>query len=144
MIIGFTGTQKGMTARQFYWLSKTLIKLASSETLTKAHHGDCIGADDEFHFLLCLDEAFMWKNVIIEIHPSTIESKRAFNKADIIHDPKAPLERNKNIVDASDLLIATPKEKEEVLRSGTWSTIRHVRKLKKEIIIIYPDGSLGE
>ena len=30
----------------------------------------------------------------------------------------------------------------EQLRSGTWATVRHARKLKRPIVIINPDGTL--
>ena len=55
--------------------------------------------------------------------------------------PKPYLERNKDIVDETGLLIATPKG-EEIVRSGTWSTIRYARKNHKKIIIIMPNGNL--
>ena len=43
-------------------------------------------------------------------------------------------------MDNSDILIATPKEKEEQLRSGTWATIRYAKKTKKIVFLVYPDG----
>jgi hypothetical protein len=50
------------------------------------------------------------------------------------------LERNTEIVKACDVLIATPKEQDEVLRSGTWATIRRARKYDKKLAVIFPDG----
>lgn len=38
------------------------------------------------------------------------------------------------------MLIAFPPSKEEITRSGTWSTIRYARKCHKSLIIVYPDG----
>jgi hypothetical protein len=57
--------------------------------------------------------------------------------------PEPPLDRNKKIVFDSDEMIAAPSGP-EVLRSGTWSTVRYARKTRKKITVIYPDGSLGE
>ena len=50
------------------------------------------------------------------------------------------LNRNKNIVDASNLIFAFPFDK-EIIRSGTWSTIRYAKKINKPLIIIRKDGS---
>jgi hypothetical protein len=45
-----------------------------------------------------------------------------------------------DIVVESELLIATPKEVKEQLRSGTWATVRRARKVGIPIILITPDG----
>jgi hypothetical protein len=57
-------------------------------------------------------------------------------------DPKPYLVRNHDMVDQSEFLIGTPGEEQEVLRSGTWATIRYARKLKRPILIILPKGKL--
>ena len=44
-IIGFTGTQAGMTDKQFHCVSALLC----SANYTMAHHGGCEGADTQFH-----------------------------------------------------------------------------------------------
>jgi predicted Rossmann fold nucleotide-binding protein DprA/Smf involved in DNA uptake len=51
--------------------------------------------------------------------------------------PKEPLERNKDIVNECDMLLAVPRnpDKEE-LRSGTWHTIRYAKSLNKKIHFI--------
>jgi hypothetical protein len=53
---------------------------------------------------------------------------------------KPYLSRNKDIVLETELLIATPGEEEEQIRSGTWSTVRYARSLKRMINIVLPDG----
>jgi len=130
--IGFTGTQVGMTKEQKNTLEKYLkISLSMSEY----HHGDCIGADQEFHEIL---EKLGTDKIII--HPPIKKNKRAFCKAKTICEPKEYLDRNKDIVNESEILIATPKEFYEQLRSGTWSTVRYAKKNKKRVFIIYPNG----
>ncbi len=138
MIVGFTGTQKGMTAAQ---LTQAYSILGIMD-LTHLHHGDCIGADNQAHSIA------LSRKCEITIHPPVNNTKRAFchNKitTDTILHVKRPLEyleRNHNIVDESEALVATPGENQEQLRSGTWATIRYAKKRGKEIIIIFPDGN---
>lgn len=79
------------------------------------------------------------------IHPPRDEKKRAFKKAARSGPPFEYLDRNRNIVRQTELLLATPGEKEEVLvGSGTWATIRFARKKANyKVVVIFPDGSLG-
>lgn len=129
--LGFTGTQKGMTNIQLKIVDRLLKKYNFSE----AHHGDCIGADSDFHSL-CLKNG-----VDIIIHPPDNDSKRNFNKGyRNIKEEKPYLDRNKDIVDDSNILIVCPNTNTEVLRSGTWATYRYAKKRNKNIFIIYPNG----
>lgn len=132
MHLGFTGTQSGMTKEQ----KKSVRFLINQIAPLWAHHGDCIGADEEFD-KLCVEF-----NVKREAHPCTIKSKRANCKCDIIHKPKEPLVRNTDIVIASSIMIATPREFEEIIRSGTWATVRRTKRYGKKLHIITPDGGI--
>ena len=131
MIIGFTGTRRGMTAQQTTSVYNFLEKFDSFIGL----HGDCIGADKDFHGI-CQN-----LNMVIHSRPCILTSQRAFTNAIIIAESEKPLDRNKKIVDDSTLMLACPGEFEEVLRSGTWSTIRYAKKNKREIYIVFPDGT---
>lgn len=133
MKLGFTGTRNGMTEKQRNKV-KTFLKVNRTE-ISRAAHGDCVGADAEFDSLVGI-------YVEMEIFPSENSSMRAYCDAPVIHPPKPPLERNHDIVDWCDVLLATPKESKEVLRSGTWATIRYARKVGKPIYIIDPDGGI--
>jgi hypothetical protein len=130
MKIGFTGTQKGMTEYQKGFVRETLRKKKPSEI----HHGDCIGADTDFHNI-CRE---VNPDIRIVIHPPEIDSKRSFCKGDEILPVKGYLQRNHDIVDSVDYMISTPGEMEEVLRSGTWATIRYGMKKDKDGIIVTP------
>jgi hypothetical protein len=130
MRIGFTGTQRGMTVAQRFEFVDLLRGKAGW-----LHHGDCVGADAGAHSLAC-DLGFL-----IALHPPESPSKRAWCRpAAVTHPPKPYLDRNKDIVRGTECLIAAPGEDQEQLRSGTWSTVRFARKLKRPIAIIYPDG----
>lgn len=130
MKIGFTGTQNGMTKEQRYMLFYVL-----TECEGEFHHGDCIGADAQAHDIA--EE----RGLHIVIHPPDIMKKRAFKRGSQIRQAKPYLYRNRDIVNECDELIATPKEFDEQKRSGTWSTIRYARKMKKKVTIIYPNGA---
>jgi hypothetical protein len=132
MKIGFTGTKEGMTNHQKDMVGLILIFHSLCGGIEEVHHGDCIGADDQFNDMageLCLRRVH---------HPSDVNKRRAWGKAETILPTKPPLTRNHDIVDAVDMMIATPKEWQEVLRSGTWATIRYCGKQEKMIHIIYP------
>lgn len=135
--VSFTGTQEGMTERQLLAVFSFLI-LAQCE---RGHHGDCIGADAQFHKLCQVLRTI--GPFHITLHPPDNDAKRArCTGADAVL-PTAPyLMRNHDVVDAGDVLLATPKEHEETLRSGTWATIRYARtKNPKPICIVWPDGT---
>jgi hypothetical protein len=137
--VGFTGTQEGMTALQKSTFSRIMQNCFIKETLSgdhspiNFHHGDCIGADAEASDLVS-------KECLVYIHPPDAFLKRAYRPAFYSYGPLPYLVRNRAIVDATQVLIATPKRQFEELRSGTWSTVRYARRLNKEIIIIWPDG----
>jgi hypothetical protein len=134
--IGFTGTQKGMTYDQKNNFLVTMRELNNDHHIEEFHHGDCIGSDKEAHELI--DTFF--PNIVIHVHPPEIKDKRAFCKGDVQHKEKPYLERNHYIVQATEILIATPESNNEKKRSGTWSTIRYARKLDRNIMIIVPNG----
>ena len=129
IVAGFTGTQIGMTVRQSAELARVLME----EKVDEFHHGDCIGADAQAH------EIAYRQGIKIVIHPPTDPRKRAYcRKHDVIVLPEKPyLVRNHDIVDASNFLIAAPKNHHEELRSGTWATIRYARKQNKRVRMLW-------
>jgi len=135
-VLGFTGTQKGMTESQKEITSILMDDLECKEV----HHGDCIGADTDFHKLA------QEKDLDIVIHPASgVGDKRAYNEgAKKTEEEKPPLVRNWDIVEKSDAIIATPKGNKEEIRSGTWATIRYAKKKGKKLFIVNPDGSYQE
>lgn len=141
--IGFTGTQAGMTQKQKDAFSKLLGEWLINfpmDTLV-LHHGLCIGADEDAHKLfLPLIYPPIERGKIIG-HPPIYKGKVMManpNEFDYMLRERSYLERNQDIVRQSSVLVATPKEKIEQLRSGTWSTIRYARKLNKPVMILEP------
>lgn len=133
--VSFTGTKKGMTAPQLDQFKQLIQKL----DIVRFSHGCCIGADRQAHVAV---RDFFSHGVRIEGRPCDILDKQDIPvDLDEIYPAKPPLKRNKHLVKACDVLIATPKG-DMIVRSGTWSTVRYAQKLKKHVYIIYPGGEL--
>jgi len=129
IIVGFSGTQQGMTAFQETTVRSLLRWLKPAEV----HHGDCVGSDEEF------DKICVELGIYRCSHPPEDEKKRAFCKTEEERMPAPYLVRNLDIVKESQILIATPKEPYEVTRSGTWSTYRRAKHLKRAICLVLPE-----
>lgn len=141
MIVGVTGSRDGPTEAQkfsgaFLLGNCATIQLPEYDEITpnELHHGDCIGVDEWAHNLLT---SYGFKTVA---HPPENRRFRAFCKADECRITLPYLKRNRNIVEECDVLLAMPKTSAEVLRSGTWATVRHARKLGRPVVIVWPDG----
>jgi len=135
--IGFTGTRRGLTLLQSQELWKMLDHLRN-KGFVDFHHGDCIGSDTS--------AAHMATRLGFKTfaHPCELIKHRAFTPAVQYYPVLPPLQRNRVIVECSHILIATPGEMSEKIRSGTWHTIRYARKLLVKVIIIWPDGKVEE
>jgi len=128
--IGFTGTRKGMSIKQMMAIKDVL----GRELEHILHHGDCVGSDEQAHNI-----ALNLGLPTPHVHPPTNSWFRAYCKG-VMYEPKSYHKRNRDIVDASRCLLATPDGPER-RGSGTWSTINYARKQLKPVLIIYPDGS---
>jgi hypothetical protein len=132
MIVGFTGTRNGMSDSQAYFFQHLLYTLKP----IKFHHGDCVGADSNAHWLVTRFDS----SIKIIGHPPILDMYRGYNTCDELRKEKKYLDRNYDIVDESHVLIACPKGSAEELRSGTWATIRYADKKGKEIYLISDSG----
>lgn len=136
MFVGFTGTQRGLTSYQRNELASALASLkavaATTNTPAQFHHGDCIGADYEAHYLA---RKLGWH---IVVHPPENTKKEAWCIADERRPSFPYLVRNHNIVRATDILIACPRTGTEEQRSGTWATVRYARKIGRPVFILEP------
>jgi hypothetical protein len=140
---GFTGTRHGMTIDQHRVLVVIMLSCyIQIETLNeefKWHQGMCVGADKQSSDLARI---FGFK---IKGHPPNNNKFVApFHNLDEVAPPKDYLDRNHDIVNESDHLIAMPYTHTEVLRSGTWATIRYAVGKEVGVSIIYPDGTTEE
>ena len=124
--IGVTGSRNGMSDEQ---MKKYIDILSEIGEVVELHHGDCVGVDVQAAFIA---DEFGMRTVA---HPPINESLRAFHKSDTILPAKDYLDRNRDIVDAVDILVAFPNGPPKH-RSGTWYTIRYAKKVGKETIIM--------
>jgi hypothetical protein len=134
--IGITGTRNGATKEQLDAMGDLLETLCPYQV----HHGDCVGVDEQFHEMAndlrmnCHEDKYF-----TVVHPPTDPKFRAFCVGEEILPEQPYLRRNRDIVRASDILIAVPSGP-ETLRSGTWSTVRYAIKHNKAVILINTDG----
>jgi hypothetical protein len=141
MHIAFTGTQDGLqvSQRDALWRLLEGVKSIMGNAVV-GHHGDCIGGDAQF------DQVCASLGVRREAHPGCDRSgaspKRAYCQAEVVHELMWYIDRNHVIVGLALTLIACPGGYTEELRSGTWATIRHARKLRRTVVLVYPDGRI--
>lgn len=120
MILGFTGTREGMDRSQADQFTRLILDLRPSEF----HFGDCVGADAGAFGLI---RAHLPECKTVA-HPPTTDTMRAWCDADIVLHPELYAVRNEYIANACHHLAAAPLEPHEVLRSGTWMTVRMARR----------------
>ncbi len=132
--VGFTGSAKGLMPKQGRVL-EALLRQLWEQGAGEFHHGDCVGADESAHRMA---KKLGYRVVV---HPPSVGAKRAFCYDAIILPARPYLIRNRDIVNASDVLLAAPDEYDEVLRSGVWSTVRYARRLERPRILIFPNGN---
>ena len=134
--VGFTGTRKGMTDEQTLVFTVWIMTMDPYEF----HHGDCKGADEEAHNIVRVKI----NRCRMIGHPPDNDKQRAKCKFEMNYLPAPYLERNRDIVDDVDHMVACPSTMKEKERGGTWYTIRYARKQGRKLTIIYPDGTIGE
>ncbi len=134
--VGFTGTRQGMTLPQ----QEAVFQLLTRFGTAAVHHGDCVGADAQFHEIVRKYS----RQIQIFIHPSTIQTQRAGCLGDAYYNALPPLDRDTMIVQCSSVLIAAPKDRTEQIRSGTWATVRRARSAGKPVFFAWADGTFGQ
>jgi len=138
----------GVTASRHYLSERQIDKfryLANwlySEGYRIQHNGDCKGGDEALgqHWKTAFPDTKLYG------HPPIVSTLRAYQTFSVMWPVKPYLDRNDDIVNESELIVACPAGP-EALRSGTWSTVRYARgQIKagklKALFIIMPDGTL--
>lgn len=133
--LGITGRREGGSAQQLAMMRTILESAYQHLEYRYFHHGDCLGIDKEGH------EIALELGYKVICHPPNSDAHRAFTKGhELLLEPRPFLERNKHIVAAVEVLLAFPTQSMEVLRSGTWATIRYARRRGVTTMIVSADG----
>ena len=127
--VAFTGTQAGMNTRQLRALRTLLRDLGCV-----FHHGGCIGADAQAHGI-----AMQYRYPVIVHPPSDLKKYARISGGQEVRPAKDYLIRNREMVDECTILFAAPRKNTEVLRSGTWATIRYARTRGLTIVMLWPN-----
>lgn len=130
MILGVTGTRVGATGFQLRVLAELL---AQGDHL---HHGGCIGVDSQAHSLA----HGLYLGITVHWARSRLANRTLNMEGCEERPPLPPLVRDRNIVQECQRLIVVPRGDREVLRSGTWATCRHARKIHRDHVVIWPSG----
>jgi hypothetical protein len=131
-----SGSREGMSWQQ--WMTmRWLLTMLEPELV---RHGDCVGSDAQVHDMV----ARAFPQCELHVHPgfSTGHPLRAHRQGHVEHPPARPCARNHQMVNHTDITIATPFEDEPVLRSGTWATIRYSMSINRPTILIKRNGSI--
>jgi hypothetical protein len=139
--LGFTGSRTGMSALQTVAF---LDFVADSPTgFSEFHYGDCVGADEEAFNLLYQ----LGAGGVFHCHPPIKEAHRAHTEvhADtlgmVVHPASDYLQRDRSIVNSSDVLIGTPAS--DTRTGGTWYTLDYaIMQNRIPVVIISADGSV--
>jgi len=145
MRVALTATQQGINGRQWTTLYDVLRQLKPALFI----HGACLGGDDQG------DSMAADLGIPRIAFPSTIgkkrvpddELKRRTGSLIMIMPAEQPLIRNIKMLKCAKViegskLIACPRQRHEIIRSGTWTTVRHGRRIlgTQNVIIISPEG----
>lgn len=132
MKIGITGTREGATDYQLIEVCKFFETLSGDVEL---HHGDCSGVDIE---VAAMAREYGFK---IVCHPPIKTEIQGHFGGDEIRPPKGYQERDRAIVDETDMLVVVPLQKEWQPKGGTWYTHDYAVKKGKPVLVIFPvDG----
>jgi len=133
--LGVTATRHGLSDSQRDHAERTFVDLLTEWDEIEFHHGRCVGGDEE---TLLIAKSF-GSRVRTVAHPAIIHPNMISQVTSDVELPaKPPLKRNVDIVDVVRMLLAYPHQEHEVIRSGTWSTIRYARKTMRLHTVVPP------
>ena len=146
MILTLTATRRGITSAQ-----RAAVPGLLAAYPTTLLHGGAPGGDEELHELISGLRGFLVSNCQVEVYPANA-SRHMFWKdkarfapfALTVQPPEHPLVRNQIMATRADHVLACPETAHEVLRSGTWTTVRAARRAGHRVTIIEPDGTVRE
>jgi hypothetical protein len=143
--VGVTATREPLSEPQSHAFYHEVLKQIRAGA-TEVHHGACTGGDAFIHWHIA-EMPSIWLHVHPPVdpkHSAMASLKRSVRRVD--HEPKTYAERNGDIVEAADVLVAAPRYPEKdpkSARSGTWQTARKAKAADiLTIIVDYVDGKV--
>jgi hypothetical protein len=134
MKIGVTGTREGANEQQLLEVIKFMESLGSGHEL---HHGDCKGVDIQ---VAAVAKVLGWR---IVCHPPKTTEQQGYFGGDEMRKPLGYLQRDRNIVNETEILIVVPLQNQWQPKGGTWYTHDYAKKKNKPVTVFYP-GELNE
>lgn len=139
MILGFTGTRNPISKHQIKYLWEFLDN--NTDSIEGVHHGACMGGDAEMH------EAALVRGIPLHVHPPVNEEwMERFclipGNGVTLYAPKPYQTRDRDIVAASDAMLAMPEKAEGI--GGTWYTVDYAVRQRTPVTIVYSDGRVEE
>lgn len=128
--VGFTGTHKGAGTAQL-GIAEMRLRLLREEGFDEFHHGMCIGADEQ---VAKIAKELGFKVVAhpgLAKDPENMLYRSEWQGSHEVREAKPFIERDHDIVNETEVMLATPLTYEEVVRSGTWTTVRYAKKQKR-------------
>jgi hypothetical protein len=128
--MGLIGTLTHMT------VSQTIFFRAAVEYFrpVEFHFGNEIGCDGHAHIAI----THTIRACVIHEHPAFRTWCRAHRYADVHHPPGSVPDRNRAIIDASTVVIVTPKTETYDPESYTWPAVRLAAEKRKPVYVIGP------
>jgi hypothetical protein len=139
--VGFTGTSKGASKDQLAELEAKLKKILDEhpDHIVELHHGACIGADEQAaRIAKSLGYRVVAHPGYIKRNPKERLFRSEWGENDEVRGEKPFVDRDRDIVDETERMLATPLTRQEQVRSGTWTTVRYARKRGREVGLILP------
>jgi hypothetical protein len=125
--VGFTGTHKGACAAQLA-VAEAKLKSLKDEGFDEFHHGACIGADEQ---VAKIAKGLGYRVVAhpgLAKNPANLMYRSEWDGNDEVREAKPFIKRDRDIVDETEAMIATPLTYGETTPSGTWTTVRYAVK----------------
>jgi len=129
--IGVTGTREGANDAQLRRIGAYMMSLGEGHEL---HHGDCRGVDVE---VAAIARYLGWR---IVCHPPKSNEQQGFYGGDEVRESKGYLQRDRQIVDETELLLVVPLHNSPQKKGGTWYTHDYAVKKGRRVEIFYPDS----
>jgi len=125
--VGFTGTHRGACPEQLTE-AEARLRALREEGFDEFHHGQCIGADEQVAKIARTLGYRVVAHPGLASDPANLMYRSDWDGNAEVLEAKPFIARDHDIVNETEVMLATPVSREEHMRSGTWTTVRYARK----------------